>query len=119
MADASFRMVVTFRIDEGKTRAAQAIAREIATLVEREEPRTLNYEWHVSADGSEFVLTEQYPDSDAYVPHLPRVGPILDRLLEIARLDGMLVLGDVDERVHAALAPLGARFLPRFSGFTR
>ncbi|MEO8505912.1 MAG: antibiotic biosynthesis monooxygenase [Acidobacteriota bacterium] len=119
MFDPSFRMVVTFRIQPGKTAAAQEIAREIAGLVEREEPRTFNYEWHVSADGSEFVLTEHYPDSDAYVPHLPRVGPLLDRLLAIARIDGMLVLGDVDERVHAALAPLGARFLPRFSGFTR
>lgn len=119
MRDASFRMVVTFKVRPGQTAAAQGVAREIAELVEREEPRTRSYEWHVSADGSQFVLTEHYPDCDAYVPHLPRVGPTLDRLLEIAALDGMLVLGDVDERVHAALAPLGARFLSRFGGFTR
>lgn len=115
----SVSYIVEFNILDGKLEQFKEMAHGFIKTVEAGEAGTLGYEWYIDPDGKRCLIQETFADSAALLTHLANVGPSLPKLLEIAPLAGLDVLGDVSEEAHGALAGLGARFHSALGGFRR
>lgn len=115
----SVSYIVEFNILDGKLEQFKEMARGFIKTVEADEEGTLGYEWYISSDGTRCLIQETFADSAALLTHLGNVGPSLPKLLEIAPLGSLDVLGDVSEEARGALAGLGARFHSVIGGFRR
>lgn len=95
-----------------KVEALKTIATE-GCKVAANEPGTLTYDWHYSAEQASLVLLEAYADSDAHLSHMQGDGhgEFMGKLM--AMIDGLefYVLGDPTAEHAAALAGVpGAQF---------
>ncbi|NNE70906.1 MAG: hypothetical protein HKN29_11170 [Rhodothermales bacterium] len=114
----SVSYIVEFNIKDGKVDEFKALAHGFIKEVEANEPGTLGYEWYLG-DGGRCLIQETFEDSAALLTHLGNVGPSLPKLLEIAPIAGINVLGEVSDDARAALAGLGATFHSVLGGFRR
>jgi quinol monooxygenase YgiN len=82
------------RIRTGKreefVRAAAALA-----IAAGEEAGTLRYEWYDCADPHEFVVIEEYTDTDAAVAHNQHCAVLLQGIAELADMTAIHLHGEV------------------------
>jgi quinol monooxygenase YgiN len=71
-------------------RAAAALA-----VAAGEEAGTLRHEWYGCADPHEFVVVEEYTDTDAAVAHNQHCAVLLQRIAELADMTAVRLHGEV------------------------
>jgi quinol monooxygenase YgiN len=96
----------------------RALALEAAAMVRAEEPKALRYLWYANPDGTRYVLTECYADSEAMLAHGKNIARLLPELEKIAKVTRFEILGDLSPEAEAAAARIGAARY-RFSGGMR
>lgn len=100
--------------------ALRALMEEMVDATKANERGTLNYEWHVSDDGSICHIYERYVDSSAVMTHMATVGAkYTDRFMAAVTPSAFFVYGTPNEEVREALSGIGARFLKPLGGFAR
>jgi quinol monooxygenase YgiN len=107
--------------------AVQHGRRDEFTLLMREmvgaalgEPETLNYEWHINADGTACHVYVRYRNCAAVMTHMRAFGNrFSDRFLDLARITHMVVYGAPDGEVKIALAPYDPIYFEPLGGFRR
>lgn len=95
------------RFDEVAALAAEG-CRAVA-----DEPGTLAYDWHYSAEHETLLLIESYADSDAHFVHMQADGhgEFMGRLMSLIDSVEFVVLGDPTPEHSAALSSVpGAQF---------
>jgi quinol monooxygenase YgiN len=86
----------------------------------RGEPGVLTYEFFASDDGAAVAAYERYADSAAALAHLAGFGErFAGRLLALADVTRVTVLGSPSDEVRAALAGFGPVYLRPVGGFAR
>lgn len=94
----TFPSIDPAKLSEFKKVAAQAI--EIA----KGEDATLQYEYFMSADETACVVLETYASSEALLAHMASVGPMVQRLVELAGGVKADVFGDPSPALVEATA---------------
>lgn len=111
------------RVNEGREAELRALMAEMSEATERNEPATLEYEWHLSDDGR-VHLWERYEDEAAALLHLRTFGArFATRFFECMRPERIVVYGASGsagaDAVRAAMGELRPPVLIRAAGFSR
>lgn len=88
---------------EGQAGALRALAAEAFATARDKDPGTTGYEWFFDAEGGAMAL-DIYADADAMAAHMRNCGPIMARILEIAR-SRTLLFGPLPPALEARLKP--------------
>ena len=95
------------------------IAREMNTIVRKDEPLTLQCQWFFHEGEDKWYLTETFPDSDAFLQHLANVAPQLGQLLEITEVSRFEVFGELSFAAKATIASFGVKYFTLWEGVSR
>ena len=113
-------LVLETDVNPGQLEALRTLMDEMVEATKANEPGTLNYEWHVSDDGSTCHLYERYVDSDAVMAHLGAFGAnYAERFMAALTPTAFTVYGRPNTAVREALSAFGPRYLGPFGGFAR
>ncbi len=114
------RLNVALTVHDGKLAAFEEIARAMVNGTQQ-EPGTLAYDWHFSADRKRCRLVETYANADAMVAHIkgPVVQQLVPKILEVSSLDRFEVYGNPGPEGTRILAPLGADIYSDWLGVDR
>lgn len=93
-----------FKVHAGKLEEAKGLLREFVAKTAT-EPRMLYYEF--TLNGDEVFCREAYTDAAGALAHLENVGPLLERMLTIAKLTRLELHGPAEE-LDKLRGPLGA-----------
>lgn len=115
----SVSYLLELTIEPGKLEEFNSLASGFISSVNKDEPGTLGYLWHLSEDNKKALLLETFTDSDALLTHLGNVGPTLPNLLAVAPITRFEVLGAISDAAREALAPFGVVHFPNVEGFER
>lgn len=108
------------QVAAGRQAELRALMHEMATATEANEPGTLDYEWSLSEDGSTCHLFERYEDCAAAEIHIATFGEkYAARFMDLLTPTRVILYGSPNAAVRAALAPMGAVYLPPAAGFSR
>jgi quinol monooxygenase YgiN len=90
--------------------AYRSLGDEMTATVKANEPGTKRYNWFVSDDGH-FVNEETFEDTAAMGAHIgaAQESGAFDRYMGLVEIEGVHVLGKVDEQAREMLAAFGAR----------
>jgi len=88
----NIQLTARFKIHAGQLDRFKELSKACIQIVtEKEKGRgNLQYDWFITADGSECVVRENYQDSGAFLTHMQNVGPQLGSLMEISDFSGEL-----------------------------
>lgn len=107
-------------VREGRDADLQALMTEMVASTRRDEPGTLDYEWHLTDDGRQLHIFERYADAAAVMTHLATFGArYMGRFFDVLAPQRMTIYGPADDAVRAALAQLRPAVLRRAEGFSR
>ena len=109
---------IVWSVDKGNEEEFKRLISE-ATGIAKEKSRVNSYEWFFSDDGTKVCLLEQYPDSEALLPHMNALGDVLGRMLKISKISRFDIFGNLDKTSRERALKLGARVYSRGSGFNR
>jgi quinol monooxygenase YgiN len=85
-----------------------------------EEPRTLAYEWYISADGSTVHIYEKYADSEATIAHVNGfLQKWAERFVGCVEVTRFTVYGDPSAGARELLEGFGPIYLGPWGGFSR
>lgn len=89
----------------------RALATEMCAAV-ADEPGTIRYDWHVSADGATRNV-DVYEDGPAFLEHFgsAQANGLLPRFIDLVDIERVDVVGDVSEEAREVLVGFGANFL--------
>lgn len=79
-------VVAYLTIQDGKQEQFKALAAEAVDVVRAQDSGTETYDWYFNADETECVVRETYASSEAVLEHISHVGPLLEKLVEIAEI---------------------------------
>jgi len=94
-------------------------AKELLKVVEEKEPKTLRYQWFFNKDESRSYLVEEYPNAAALRDHVVHVGIMLPKLLKVAKVAKMDVLGNLNPLAAEAIAAFGPQNYRYWNGLGR
>ena len=85
------------------------------------EENSINYEWHISDNGSEATLIEAFVDSDSMMVRVANhaESPIASEVMEQVEITGVLCLGNAKQNAIDALTGWGATFHAFHAGYNR
>lgn len=108
-------------VHEGKLDEAKQVAAAMHADVVKNEPGTLVYNCYIDEVSRRLCFTDRYASSEAFMAHLgnPVVGEALGKILAIADLNGLTILGEPSDEVRAAVTPMGAKFLAPYKTLER
>ncbi len=119
MSDA-VHWVLALNIKEGELDNFKALVKEMVDATKANEPGTLNYEWFVSDDEKTCHIYERYADSAATMVHLATFGQdFAERFMAVLKPVQLVVYGNPNDEVRAALVAFGAVNMSQFAGFAR
>lgn len=101
----SIQATARFQIHEGNLDEFKKVANECIAVTKEKDPGTLQYDWFLNPDQSEFVVRESYSNSDAVLAHLGNLGELFDKILQLADFS-IEVYGDPSEELQKAAAAL-------------
>jgi quinol monooxygenase YgiN len=112
--------ILELNIQPGRDAAFRALMAEMVAATKAGEPGTLNYEWSVTADGTQCHTYERYVDSAATMVHLGNFGSkYAERFMGILAPVGFTVYGAPDAAVKEALAGFNPTYVESVGGFSR
>lgn len=97
----------------------KAIASEMSTQVEADEPGTQAYQWFLSRDGSSGMIYEQFENSETLLTHLGNIEAAMERFMATMDIEGVFAFGEIDDAAKAALDGFGAVYGDMVAGFMR
>jgi quinol monooxygenase YgiN len=104
----------------GRQAELQALMEEMVAATIANEPGTLEYEWSLSADGSECHLWERYADSEAALIHMGTFGATYaERFFSLLTPTAFHLYGAPNAEVREGLAAVGAVVMKPVGGFHR
>lgn len=120
MSDAHVSWMFELGVKEGREADLRALMAEMAEATERNEPRTLEYEWYLSEDGRTLHLWERYADEQAALAHTKTFDArFATRFFDILRPERITLYGRDTDAVRAAMGALRPPVLRRAAGFAR
>ena len=120
MTDTHVAWMFELTVREGMDADFRALMTEMAQATERNEARTLEYEWFVSDDGRRLHLWERYVDEAAALAHLRTFDQrFAKRFFAILRPERITLFGASVEAVRAAMGDLRPPVMVRAAGFSR
>ncbi len=112
--------VLELDIKQGELDNFKALMNEMVDATRANEPGTMNYEWFIGDDESSCHLYERYVDSAATMTHLGSFGQYFaERFLAAVTPTRLVVYGDPNDEVRAALSAFGAVHMAQIGGFAR
>ena len=109
---------VELAIFDGKVEAFKKLAQE-AINIALAKSKVLGYQFYFNSDGSKCFLLEQYPDSEALLPHIASLQSIVQRVLAVSRVTRFEVYGNLNPETKSTLADFGAKIFEYWNGFVR
>lgn len=107
-------------IHEGQLDTLKSLLSEMIETIQREEPRTLNYECFIAADGTSVTFLERYMDSEACLMHLANLGPRYSaRLFECLTPTKMTIYGDPSDKMREMFSVFPTGYWGSFARFAR
>ena len=76
-------MTTRFTIHEGKTDDFMRLARRSMEITKERDTGTLQYDWFMNPDRTEFVLRERYRDSAAVLEHAANLGELMSEFMAV------------------------------------
>ena len=110
--------LVELTIFDGQVEAFKKLAQE-AINIALTKSKVLGYQFYFNNDGSKCYLLEQYPDSEALLPHIASLQPIVEKVLAVCRVTKFEVFGNPDPEARNTLADFGAEIFTYWNGFVR
>ncbi|NND05276.1 MAG: hypothetical protein HKN87_02760 [Saprospiraceae bacterium] len=103
----NIQLTARFKIHPDKLERFKSLSQESIQIVNKKEKGhgTLQYDWFITADGSECVVHETFRDSDAILTHMQNLGPQLGSLMEISDFSAELC-GDASPQLQEAVKGL-------------
>ncbi len=112
--------IIEFDVKDGRLETLKPLAGELVAATKANEPGALIYEYFITEDGKELHISERYADSAAVITHLKTFGAkFADRLFALVDFKRVVVYGNPDSEVRAALASFHPTYLKPFDGFAR
>ena len=116
----SVHWVLELDIKPGELDNFKAVMNEMVDATRANEPGAMNYEWFISGDESTCHICERYVDSAATMIHLGSFGQnFAERFLAAVTPARLVVYGDPNDEVRAALSAFGAVHMAQIGGFAR
>ena len=112
------QFLVELNVFTGKAEAFKELVQE-AINIALAKSKVIAYRFYFDNDGSTCYLLEQFPDSDALLPHIASLQPIVQRVLAVSRVTKFMVFGDLDPEAKNALTEFGAKIFGYWNGFIR
>jgi quinol monooxygenase YgiN len=109
---------VELTVFAGKVETFKRLAEE-AINIALTKSKVLGYQFYFNSDGSKCYLLEQYPDSEALLPHIASLQPIVQRVLAVSRVTKFEVFGNLNPEARKTLADFGATIFDYWNGFVR
>jgi quinol monooxygenase YgiN len=107
-------------VKDGQGDALRELMAEMVEATQRDEPGTLNYEWHLSDDAARCHIYERYADADAALVHMGTFGAkYAGRFFDLLQAERFVVYGSPNETIRGALGSMGAVFMVPAAGFVR
>jgi quinol monooxygenase YgiN len=111
--------VLQCEVKEGQLDAFKELMEEMVAGTS-EEPGAVGYEWFISDDDSSVHLYERYADSTAAIGHLSGFREKwAGRFMGCVNVTRFTVYGNPSDTAREVMAPLGAKVLARWGGFSR
>lgn len=108
-------IVARFKIHDGKLEEFNRGKEECISLVKKNEPSALVYDWFLDEGNLLCTVIETYQDSGAAMAHAGNVNPALSKLMEITDFSGE-VFGNASVELKAALGNMGIVPVPYVGG---
>jgi hypothetical protein len=85
------------------------------------EPKTIRFEWYLSADETSATLFEMFEDSDGAKLRVENLlaGPLIGPFQKLFEIKGFTVLGPVKKDLNEIVTQFGAEIRKYSSGFYR
>lgn len=80
----NIQITARFNIHPGNEEAFKELATACIACVKEKDKNTLQYDWYFSADNSQCMVRETYPNSEAILAHVANLGPLFGRFLELS-----------------------------------
>ena len=120
MSAAHVAWMFELAVKEGRDADLRALMEEMAGATERDELRTLEYEWYLSDDGRRLHLWERYADEAAALAHLRTFeSRFARRFFDVLRPERITLYGASVDLVRAAMGELRPPVMTRNAGFSR
>ena len=119
MNNTELRLLVGLTIAEGQLELFKTRVLALIEKVETTESTTISYEWFINDTGNKCYVSESFSSSEAFLSHSQNSGSALGPVLELAPITEMIVFGNPNSEVVAALSEHGAQFLAFEAGFSR
>ena len=105
---AAVRFSIHGRAKDGSGDAYRDLAGRMTGFVKENEPGTTRYDWYLADDGATLNV-DHYADSDALGTHLGNAQEqgFLDDFMATIDIEGVHVIGQVDDAAREMLAPFG------------
>ncbi len=120
MAQATVWFVVDYLVDVSRFDEFERLAKAMSEK-SAEEPGTLLYKWHISADRSQCRLIESYVDGQAVIAHVtgPVIRDYVPQIGQVSKVTLFEVYGDPGPEATDVLASIGALVFTPIQGFSR
>lgn len=110
---------VEFNLNDGKLAEFEAIANKCIEHVRKNQLGMKSYEWYFNRAKTACFVNERHIGSESVLTHLENIAPLLNQLLQHARLARIDVFGSPNKPATEALEDLRANINRHWSGFTR
>jgi quinol monooxygenase YgiN len=110
-----------FTIEEGKIEEYKKLVQDMSTVIEANEPDTLNYQFYLNRDGTKCIVHESYANSEAALAHSSGVASqtMLPKVFSISTISRFDVYGNPSEELQKVLASFSPQTYNLFAGFSR
>ena len=105
----TIQITARFAVHPSKSDQFRDLAHRCVERVRGREPGSLQYDWFVNEDGSEFVARETYRDSDAVLAHAANLGELMGEFGELCTPDFELC-GNPEPHLVEALSAFPVRY---------
>jgi quinol monooxygenase YgiN len=110
--------VLEVEVLPGKLEDFRAVARDLVANT-KNEPGTIDYEWHLGPGNTTCHIFERYADSAALVKHVEGFGAFAGRFMASCRPVRFAVYGQVSDQAKSHLADLHPVYYSTLGGFSR
>ena len=110
-----------FAIKEGKIEEYKKLIQDMSSVVEANEPDTIDYQFYLNRDETKCIVHETYANSEAVLTHNNGVASqtILPKIFNVSTISRFDVYGNPSEELQKVLASFGAQIYNLFAGFSR
>ena len=96
-------IIAKWKVHNGRAAEFKALVAECMSVVKRQTPDILQYDWYFNESRMEYHLQEKYADSNSFLSHLGDIGELLGKLIAVADLEAD-IYGDPSQAVLDATA---------------